>query len=391
MVTTVAALLAGCGNSGPVPSTSTTAAALPPAAGKAAAIVVPTANDGGFSDTEAKLYDSDANGSSMTAMAGGGVLIARDPHNGPLVLQKIDTVRREFVDRIPASDPGYANDRMAHAPLLSGSDGGLVTVAGGEITRQPQPGKPWVSIAGRGCTDNCRTVGNPVPASAPADQVTFSRALNLIGETADSTLMISDGDVVWSLSHGTLTRKYVAPAGSRISSDNSFVGSTSPDGHIAFTAPSPRGGTTNGPAWRFLLRDTQTISPSGVATPVSVPSSIAGVAGDPRGLVVVNIISDGGSGFFYRVGDPYPGPNEPNPAAPTHSYVLHQVGDKWSVVAAANGSIDQQTAAKWTASETVDATAIPVQLPTSMAVVPGMLVLSDGVGCDYALAVGLPH
>jgi hypothetical protein len=363
---------------------------LPPSVGMAAVVVAPTKGEG-FHDSDAQTFGLDTWRNAL-AVDRGTLLISRYSGSVPGgTLQEIDLSQRRFSLRLSPSDPGFADDSKALGEMAE-ADGSLVQASCGEIDRQAKPGGYWQRIAGRGCEGTePRADGEATPATAPASDVHLSRQLHIIGLSGDGAILITDLNVIWSLHQSTATKLYEAPNGEHVTSPNGAVGAVGPRGQIVFGELSPSANAKGDFPDHYVMKDLRVLTSDGRAAPLDVPASIAGVTGDPRELAVGTIVSDGGDGFFYRVGDPSPDGNQIGPAVATHNYVLHQQGGHWSVVAASHGSVNQQTAAKWPSSGQVAATAIPVQLPVSMAVLPGMLVLSDGLDCNYALAIGLPR
>jgi hypothetical protein len=207
------------------------------------------------------------------------------------------------------------------------------------VWREAKPGAAWQIIAGKMDPRSGEPIarqgerGSALPQSAPAAGFAFDRSVHVIGQRADSSLILVDGPVVWSLRGGTLTQIY------------------------------------HDPSWHPMTVTDQRGFPGTVAS---------------DGTVVLGT-DDGGWGRYFRINDHF------DFLAPQHQYVLHEKSAHWDVVAAAVGVVDQLSHAKLPSGTSVSALGIPVPLPISMVVRPGMLVLSDPYNCNYALAVGLPR
>lgn len=364
-----------------------TTASLPPAAGKVAVVVAPP-KGATFQDGDVTVFGSVASGNRLTVDQG-TLLVTKNDGGIPGSLQRIDLLQRSFKLRLPESDPGFANDSQS-LDVVAEPDGSLLMGRCASVERQAAPGKEWVPIAGKGCTSSDpRPDGTPVPATVSASDVRFSKNLDILGRSADGAVLIADLNVIWSLNQGTVTRLYEAPAGTHIAAAEGAVGAVTSQGNVIFgELDQAVNGRSNGP---YLMQDLHVLYPDGHVAALDVPASIPGVVGDPRELAVGTIIGDGDGGLLYRVGDPKLNKNEDYSGVVTNNYVVREQGGRWSVLAAAHGSENQQAAAKWPSSGTTAATTIPVQLPVSMAVLPGMLIMSDGLDCNYALAIGLPH
>ncbi|MEV6007493.1 hypothetical protein AB0M29_11860 [Streptomyces sp. NPDC051976] len=190
--------------------------------------------------------------------------------------------------------------------LLTGEDGQVVAVAGdGRITE-------LAGTAGR-----FRSLTAPVPRTAAAAGFRFAPGVTPLGVGKDGTVVIADGNVVWSLSGGTLTRRYEqAPVKHAATYVSPFVATQSaadPDGTVflAPVYPGTLGGVTVVPG--------NGQPPHKLALPARVPD--LGVA--TADLATSSLTGDGADGVYADVSPPDSG----------HSFVIHVHGAQVDVIA----------------------------------------------------------
>lgn len=208
----------------------------------------------------------------------------------------------------------------------------------------------------------------PVPASAPATGFHFGNTgATPFGERPDGSVLLADGDVVWSLKDARLTRVYQAPGTPSKGRHPDILPSSAVDGTGTawVAAASPTGEETVG--------DIVTIAPGGTAVRPSLPARAAGVAESLASLRLLWMAGDGANGVYVHArgkGD---------------EYVVHlRPGSAQMVARHRYSSADSLTCDM---PHPVAATATPCLLPYALAYHAGRLVL--GGETHYVLTIAV--
>ncbi len=346
-------VLAGCsggGHGAPKPST--------PAVGQASVIA-----EVGTTAPIAKAVAADP------ATAGGPRGISSGP-DGSIYLSLPSSVVR-------IGQKGVVSSLAASAAATSGTavprgvvalpDGSFVTATDGQIVRMGA-GQPTTAIAG--VKNSYRSLSAPVPAGGQATAIRFTSAVSPIGMLGDGSVVLADGDALWLVRAGKLTRLYQRPAvkdasGHYQPSLRADGAAVSPTGHIFLL---PLTGASGG------LGDVVTVSPTGTAGHLALPSSVGGVTGGPARLTPLWLSTDGASGVYvHAVG------------AGHGDYVLHVDGSGGATLAAASSAAGSASCG---VSKPTGAAKFPCALPRAVIFQPGLLVLAAGE--PYVVGVRLP-
>lgn len=307
----------------------------------------------------ARLGDGTVVGQAVTAAATApGTLSMSSGANGSLLM----------------AAPGYVaeiGDRGTLAPAVSGTgstaprgvvglpDGSLVTGQNGRLMRVT-PGQTAAAIAG--ASGALRSLTAPVPASASATAVHFTRYLTPVGSIGDGSLILADGDAVWRMRVGKVTRIY----------RGSVLGRTyavTPTGTL-YLVPAGAGAT---------LAKTVVVTPAGTPGTLKLPASIPGVSGAPGTLTPLSESSDGQDGIYVHAVRLGAG------GTPTGDYVLHLTGGTATLTAASSAPGDARNCA---VTGTTSPVKFPCPLPQALISQPGLLVLAGGT--TYAVGVRMP-
>jgi hypothetical protein len=226
-----------------------------------------------------------------------------------------------------------------------------------------------------------RTATDPVPASAEAQSFRFSEGMKPVGLRPDGSVIILDGDALWSYQDERLTRLLqksdiptsVLAAGDRV------------DGLGGIAAVDPRGTVWLAPTISSVtsddashLADVVGLTTAGTFVPLSLSAAAAGPA-NPKIASLTALTPDGAGGFYARVGTGWEEKQQ----------VVHVHAGRIDVVAESTVAGQDETGPDTkNLSGAFDARHIPLFLPTGIVVRPGMLVLIGGA--NYALAVGIP-
>jgi hypothetical protein len=241
--------------------------------------------------------------------------------------------------------------------LLAGEDGQLVAVApDGRIT----------VLAGT--AGQFRSVTASVAKSAAAAGFRFVRRVTPLGVEKDGTVVIADGNVVWSLSGGRLTQRYrQAPVKSAAEYFSPFLGApstTDPDGTV-FLAPF--GDTA-------ALADVVVLPGDGQAPhKLRVPAQLAGAGVPTAELKPTFLAGDGADGVYadaFRTKG-------------TGSYILHVHDGRIDVLASSTASAVSDTCG---AHKSVAARDFPCYLPEGIAYRAGHVYLAGQR--SYVLDIG---
>ncbi|NUR27085.1 MAG: hypothetical protein HOV83_14780 [Catenulispora sp.] len=212
---------------------------------------------------------------------------------------------------------------------------------------------------------------------------TFGERVRPLGTRPDGSVVVLDGETVWTLRDGRLTRILrVAdiPASVLEPGDQATgiaTGTVAADGTIWLVVQAKRG-----PEQAQWLADVIGLTPSGQVTRLTVPATATGFNGDPRRLEVSSLTPDGSGVLYIRVAMGH-SPNQ---------YVIRLTAESRmpqhaTVVAASTLRPEDQDAQHPKFPKQADALSLPWYLPSGIAVRPGMIVLSGGT--NYVLAVGI--
>ncbi|MFI0901668.1 hypothetical protein [Streptomyces sp. NPDC020983] len=268
---------------------------------------------------------------------------------------------------------GRRTVRMLLGPQAGGAgglvvrrDGSFVTGSGGTVVSLKPNGKATV-LAGAAGPE--RDPGAPVPGSAAATGFHFGNTgATPFGERHDGSVLLADGDVVWSLKDARLTRVYQAPdTPSKGRRPAIFVGDSTVDGTgtawVAAVSPADEG----------TVGDIVTIAPGGTAVRPSLPARAAGVTESLASLSLLWMAGDGANGVYAHA------------TSKGNDYVLHlRPGSAQLVARHRSSSADSLTCDM---PHPVDAANAPCPLPYALAYHAGQLVL--GGETHYVLTIAL--
>jgi hypothetical protein len=216
------------------------------------------------------------------------------------------------------------------------------------------------------------------PASADVATFRFSERVRPLGVRPDGSVVVLDGETVWTLRDGRLTqvlRVADIPANALEPGDRATgiaTGTVAPDGTVWLVVQTTRGDEQS--QW---LADVIGLTPSGQISRLAVPPAATGFKGDPRLLGVSSLAPDGSGGLYVR-------------AAMGHSpnqYVIRLTADHAAVIAGSSLRPEDQDSQHPDFPGQVNALQVPWYLPSGIAVRPGMITLSGGT--NYVLAVGI--
>ncbi|UXY29170.1 hypothetical protein [Streptomyces sp. HUAS TT20] len=194
-----------------------------------------------------------------------------------------------------------------------------------------------------------------------------------LGVRADGSLILLDGDVVWALANGRLTRVYEVPAADRKARELDGYPKAAVDGKgTVYVTSGPRGSSA-----RFSnIADIVAIRTDGTAAPVAVPQSVAGVKGKPGDLTVNSFTGDGADGIYV------------NAYGADGEYILHLHAGRADLVAR---SLFRQRTSKSAGvcplKRAVDAEKLTFDLAYTVAYGDGKLIL--GGNTEYLLQIGI--
>ncbi|MEV6010370.1 hypothetical protein AB0M29_26580 [Streptomyces sp. NPDC051976] len=269
-------------------------------------------------------------------------------------------------------------DRTAHVVLDDQAKGahGLVAQPGGAFltgtgaTVSSVRADGTVTVLAK-AAGNDRTIGAAVPASAAVTAVHFiPGGAAPFGRRPDGSVLLADGDVVWSLKDGRLTRLYQAPA-SHDTGDPDLVlrGSAVNRSGTAWVAAGSL-------AHKATVGDLRTITSGGAVATPPLPAKVAGVPEDLAALRLFWVADDGADGVYAHV------------SGASGDYVLHLRPGGAQLIAAHRGDANKSTgSATCDLPHPVDATKLPCWLPSALAYHAGRLVL--GGGTPYVLTIAV--
>ncbi|MCT9089162.1 hypothetical protein N4G70_09800 [Streptomyces sp. ASQP_92] len=205
-----------------------------------------------------------------------------------------------------------------------------------------------------------RKLGQPAPATASAQDVHLSdQPVEPFGKRPDGTLLFTDGDVIWQLKEGRLTRLYQVPADRGDAAGRAIARGSAVD----------RSGTvylrTSAEGAQGRLADVVTVHQDGSVAKLAVPEQADGVKGNLSDLRPTWMAGDDGNGVYVRAHDD------------TAQYVLHLTAQKAEVVAKqASGGSRGDSDAGCDEGHLVDATKLPCPMPEALTYSSGALVMA---------------
>ncbi|MFJ8313719.1 MULTISPECIES: hypothetical protein [unclassified Streptomyces] len=218
------------------------------------------------------------------------------------------------------------DDHKARAILNSEVHGtnGLVVLSpdsflvgkGGQVLRL-QADKNQTVLAG--ASGKPRELGEPVPAAAAAAEFHFSNYTpEVFGTRPDGTILIAEGDVLWQLNNGRLTRLYQVPRTTDAAGKTRLM-------HIGVGSAVDHSGTVYASASaeneNAGLSDVVAIHRDGSVGQLTFPKRVAGVQTDLAAFEVNWMTGDGGDGVYVRGADK------------AGEYVLHVASGEATLVA----------------------------------------------------------
>ncbi|MCX4549017.1 hypothetical protein [Streptomyces sp. NBC_01500] len=217
-----------------------------------------------------------------------------------------------------------------------------------------QPNGARTTLAG--APGKHRKLWQPVPATAVAKDYHLSgERIEPFGTRPDGSILFSDGDVIWQLKSGHLTRVYQLPkneAGKAIDHGSAI------DQFGTVYLRSSTGGV-----WG-RLGDVVAVSKNGSVEKLDVPERVTGVKGNLADLVLTWMAGDAGNGVYVRA-------REPSADA---EYVLHVTPGKAEIVAKQVSSIDYGAGCK--EGYLVDAMKLSCRMPEAMTYSAGSLIMA---------------
>ncbi len=326
----------------------------PPASGQASVLTEVTG--GGAVERAVAAGSGGGEPNGITSASNGSLYLAVPPYVAVVAAKG----RIIAAATAPAPAPGAAG--TSPQGVVGLPDNSFVTAMDGQLLRIAPGQRPAVLAGVKGRT---RSLSDPVPAAGDADTMRFTGYLAPVGTLGDGSLAVADGDAVWRLRLGRLTRLYQRPAVKQAGGDQpSVLGSA--------VAVSPAGTLFLLPAGsRTALKDAVEVSPAGTAGPLGLPASVDGVPGAPGDLTAVWQTTDGGDGIYVHA------------TSGSHGYVLHVHDGKAELVAASDATSDGCKA-----NQPTDATKFPCPLPWAITYQPGLLVMAGGA--PYVVGVPIP-
>lgn len=192
-----------------------------------------------------------------------------------------------------------------------------------------------------------RKLGQRVPATVSAKDAHLTDGrIEPFGQRPDGSLLFSDGDVVWQLKSGRLTRLYQAPQNKEGKEEVTIAhGSAVDHAGTVYLRTSTDG------VWG-RLGDVVAVHQDGSAEKLALPKRATGVTGDLAALELTWMTGDGANGVYVRARDK------------TAGYVLHVTSGKAELVAkqASGNSADSDCKEGYS----VDAMKLPCTMPYAL-------------------------
>lgn len=246
-------------------------------------------------------------------------------------------------------------------------DNSLVFGSDGQVKKVGPQGSETVLA---GVSGRYRTSGRPVPASAPATGVHFTKSVSPFGVGPDGTVLIADQDVLWALKDGTVRRLYQVTAESAqglplgLDSDNAVDAKGT-----AYLSPE-----TYSPEDDGTLGDVVSVGPDGrLGKPLLPTTKIDGLPGNPAAYRVRWLTGDGSDGLFAHVYDP----------SGNNGAIVHLHSGTAELIAHEKPGIE--VGKPCSLARPVDALHLPCVLPQAMVYRSGSLVL--GGTAEYVLQI----
>jgi hypothetical protein len=325
----------------------------PPKAGQAR-VIGQAAADGDIDPEES----SDTQG--VAAGAGGTVYVDTREH-----LVRVGTDGK-FADASGRQAGRPAPEHRGLHGLVVRSDGALLAGEDGQLVAVAPDGRITVLA---GTAGRFRSLTAPVAKSAAAVGFRFFQDVTPLGVEKDGTVVIADGNVVWSLSGGRLAQRYrQAPVKSTADLPR-FVGVEStadPDGTV-FLAP----GSDTAALADVVVLPGDGQAPHKLTVPARLPS-----AGVPTAELKTGFLAGDGADGVYA---------EAFRTKGTGSYVLHVHGGQIDVVASSTASALSDTCG---VHRSVAARDFPCYLPEGIAYRAGHVYLAGQR--SYVLDIAVP-
>ncbi|MFJ2735664.1 MULTISPECIES: hypothetical protein [unclassified Streptomyces] len=249
--------------------------------------------------------------------------------------------------------------------LIIQSANSFVVGKGSQVLRMRADGKSSVLA---GAPGTYRKLGQPVPATTAAKDYHFSDYLpHPFGTKPDGSILFSEGDVIWQLKEGRLTRVYQVPrerntsgkTGHAVIGDGSAVDqSGTVYAHISADHTSQK------------LSEIVAIHQDGTTAKLAFPPQITGVTDEPAALDVTWMTGDEASGVYVRA------------AGHSADYVLHMASGKAKLVAKAPHRTSRSECGE---GRLVDSLKLPCPMPWAVAYSPEGLIM--GGNAPFVLKV----
>jgi hypothetical protein len=207
-----------------------------------------------------------------------------------------------------------------------------------------KPGGQQIVLAG--VSGKSRKLGQPVPAKASAKTFPLTTGrIEPFGRRPDGSILFADGDVIWQLKAGRLTRVYQLPQNTaRRAIDHGSAVDHS--GTIYLRA------STDGVSGR--LGDVVAVHTDGAIEKLDFPEQVQGVKGKLADLELTWMTGGGGNGVYVRA-------RETSGAA---AYVLHVASGKAELVAKQVSGRSTDSGCK--EGYSVDAMKLPCRMPEAL-------------------------
>ncbi|MFE0513630.1 hypothetical protein [Streptomyces sp. NPDC058964] len=339
-------------------------------------LVVGTACDGGGGDDwqapgkgQAAVLLDGRHSEALDLLLGGDVKGLTTAANGTVYVM-LDGIQRVKNDRTVESL--RPNLTEGSSGLVAFSDGSLVFGKDHAIEKygRDQQVSVLAGVPGKG-----RSAAVPVPKAITAAGFRFGDyAVTPLGVRPDGALIVLDGDVVWSLANGRLTRLYEVPAADRKTRGLDPYPAAAVDRKgTVYVSSGPRASSA-----RFSnVADIVAVHTDGTAAPIALPQSVAGIKGKPGDLTVNSLTGDDADGIYASTFND------------DGMYVLHIHAGRADLVAHyayAQGK-SSRSSGECALNHPVDAKKLTCRLPTTMTYGDGKLVL--GGNEHYLLQIGL--
>ncbi|MFJ5897349.1 hypothetical protein ACIQFZ_18115 [Streptomyces sp. NPDC093064] len=240
--------------------------------------------------------------------------------------------------------------------LIVQSENSFVVGKGGQVLRMQADGRSFVLA---GAPGKSRKLGQPVPETAAAKEYHFSDYLpHPFGTRPDGSILFSEGDVIWQLKAGRLTRAYQVPrernapgkSGRAVIGDGSAVDqSGTVFARISADQTSEK------------LGEVVAIHQDGSTAKLSFPPRITGVTEEPAALDVTWMTGDDGNGVYVRA------------AGHSADYVFHMASGKAKLVAKAPHRTSHSECRE---GHLVDSLKLPCPMPWAVAYSPEGLIMA---------------